>query len=108
MRIAEWKTFWEEVLDGVQRELSPADSAEKAALDTFRIRLDKPSIPRRRKKFEDELDEVLQSNAVLKLALDRYLRKKVPAAIAAAEAALEAGQERLAKLKRKKSRTWVN
>jgi hypothetical protein len=109
MRIAEWKTFWEGLLDGVRQELSPADSAEKAALDTLRTRLKKPLIPRRRKRFEDELEALIEGNPVLKLAADRYLCKKVPAAIAEAEATLKRGQYVLEKSKRMKRRSeWVN
>jgi len=54
------------------------------------------------------LDALFESKPGLKAAADRYLRKKVPVAIAAAEAALEAGELLLAQVKRKKSRSWLN
>lgn len=109
MRIAEWKAFWEELLDGVQQELSATDSAEKAALDSLRIRLDKPLTPRRRKRFEDELEALIEDSPVLKLAADRYLCKRVPVAIAEAEATLRRAQHYLEKTKRmKRQREWVN
>lgn len=99
----------EELLDGIQEELGSTVSTETAvALNKLRQRLEKPLIASRRKRFERELKALLESKRGLKAAANRYLRKKVPAAIAAAEAALEAGQELLATLKRKKSRTWLN
>jgi hypothetical protein len=99
----------EELLDGIQQELGSAVSTEtKVALNTLRQYLAKPLTPLRRKRFKKECDALIESKPVLKAAADRYLRKKVPAAVAAAEAALEAAQELLAKLKRKKSRTWLN
>jgi len=106
MRIGD-KSFWKDFLDGVQRALGPTDSVERAALDTLRMRLDKPSTARRHKKFEEELDELLRTNPVMKLATDRYLRKKVPVVIAAAEATLKRAQHVLEKSKRMK-REWVN
>jgi hypothetical protein len=99
----------EELLDGIQQELGSTVSTETVvALNKLRQRLEKPLIAPRRKRFEQELKALLESKRGFKAAANRYLRKKVPAAIAAAEATLEAAQELLAKLKRKKSRTWLN
>jgi hypothetical protein len=99
----------EELLDGIHQELGSTVSAEtEVALSTLRQRLEKPLIAPRRKRFEQELEALFESKPGLKAAANRYLRKKVPAAIAAAEAALKAGQELLATLKRKKTRTWLN
>jgi hypothetical protein len=99
----------EELLDGIQQELGSTVSIEsEAALNALRQRLKKPLIASRRKRFQKELNALFESKPGLKTAADRYLRKKVPAAIATAEAALAAGEQLLATLKRKSSRTWLN
>jgi Skp family chaperone for outer membrane proteins len=99
----------EELLDGVQQELGSTVPAEtEIALNDLRRRLEKHLTAPRRKRFKQELETLFERKPGLKAAANRYLRKKVPAAIAAAEAALEAGQELLSTLKRKKTRTWLN
>ena len=78
-----------ELLDGVQRELGSAvPNKTKAALDTFRGRLEETSTARRRKRFEGELEAFLQSKPALRGASERYLGERIPPAIEAAVAAM--------------------
>jgi hypothetical protein len=105
MTLSEWKAVMEELLDGVQQELGTAVPIKtKVGLDTFRKRLRGTLVARRRKRFEQELEAFLQSKRALRAAAKRYLRKKIPPAIAAAIAVMKRAQLFLAKHKTKRPR----
>lgn len=78
------------LLDGVERELPPTVPAEtKAALQTFRSRLEWKHVTRKRKRFERKLEACLQSSAFLRAASQRHIAKVLPPAVERAQAALK-------------------
>jgi len=78
----DWKEICENLLNGVEQELrSTVPVNVRASLDTFRQRLDRDSIVRRRKRFERELEALLRGNPSLRAAANRYLSKKVKSAL---------------------------
>jgi glucan phosphorylase len=85
----QWKATMEDLIDGVQRELGfTIPTKTRAALNTFRKRLEENLGGRKRKRFEQELEAFLQSKRPLRAASKRYLRKKMNPAIKAVIAAL--------------------
>jgi len=91
----------EELIDGVQGEMdSRVPTKTRAALHTFRKRLEKNLGRRRLKRFEQELEAFLQSKPVLRAASKRYLRKKARPLIKAAIAALKRARRLLAQHER--------
>lgn len=85
-------------IDGIEAGLSVADPApQKAKLADLRKRLDGPSVARRRKRLEDELDALVETDVALQIASRRYLRPKVKEAIEKALATLERCRRVLAK-----------
>jgi hypothetical protein len=100
---SEWKTFREEFVDDIERELgatAPADSL--AALNAFRKRLDEDLDSRRRKRFDRDLDAFIESKPYLKVAVTRHLRRQIRPAVKAAMVALEEAKVVLAKYRKKK------
>ena len=95
MRISEqWKAFWLDVIDEVQGEVG----MPVPALNEFRSRLDEAAATaRRRKHFADDLAVFLDSQAFLREAQARYLRRKVPEAMELTEALVKRVQEMLPK-----------
>jgi hypothetical protein len=111
------KPRWEEVmrdfLDGIERELRPSPPLKTAAdLSKFRGRLNRKRIEGGHKRFEQELDELLQRDRFLRRATEPYLAKRVPVAIETALVALEKAEAVLGKVKqgrrgKKKARGFV-
>jgi uncharacterized protein (DUF2267 family) len=99
--LSQWKATMEELIDGVQRELgSTIPTKTRAALHTFRERLEKNLGRRRRKRFEQELEAFLQSKPALRAASKRYIRKKMRPLIKATIATLKRARRLLAQHKR--------
>jgi len=89
-------------VDEIERELRPSRPIRsRAALNNFRERLKGKRIKGGHKRFEGELEELLQSERFLQRATERYLAKKVPEAIEAALAALERAEAVLTTYKQK-------
>jgi hypothetical protein len=98
MSLEAWKALMRTSIDGIESALSVADPApQKAKLADLRRRLDAPSVVRHRKRFEDELDALVESDVAMQIASRRYLRPKVQEAMAKALVALERGKRVLAK-----------
>jgi hypothetical protein len=84
LTLSQWKATMEELIDGVQRELgSTIPTKSRAALHTFRKRLEKNLGGPKRKRFEQELEAFLQSKPALRAASKRFLHKKFKAVTAA-------------------------
>jgi len=98
-------------IDGIERELrSSCPLKSKTDLGKFRSRLNAKRLRGGRKRFERELEELLQSDRFLRQATERHLARVVPAAIEAALVLLEQGKAVLAKAKetrRKKPREFL-
>ena len=78
------------LLDGVERELSPTVPAEtKAALQTFRSRLEWKHVTRKRKRFERKLEACLQSSPFLRAASRQHIAKILPPIVERAAATLK-------------------
>lgn len=85
-------------IDGIEDALSVADpTPHKAKLAKLRSRLEGPLIARHRKRLEDELDALVESDVAIQIASRRYLRPKVQEAVEKALMALEAANRVLAK-----------
>jgi hypothetical protein len=98
MSLEAWKALMRTLFDGIQGALSVADSApQKAKLADLRKRLEEPSVERHRKRLEDELDALVESDIVMQIASRRYLRPKVQEAVEKALATLERANRVLAK-----------
>jgi hypothetical protein len=77
-------------LDGLERELPVAVSAKtRVMLKTFKSRLNKDSVKRRQKRFEQELETFLQSKSYLRAASRRHILKIMPPILDAAVAAVK-------------------
>jgi hypothetical protein len=86
------------LLDGIERELPPAVPAEtKAALQTFRSRLEWKHVTRKRKRFERKLEACLQSSLFLRAASWRHIAKVLPPIVERAAATLEQARLLLAR-----------
>ena len=99
------KPRWEEVmrdfLDGIERELRPSPPLKsRKDLSKFRNRLNGKRIKGGQKCFEQELEELLQSDRFLRRATERHLAKSAPPVIEAALIALAKTEAVLAKYKR--------
>jgi hypothetical protein len=106
MRSADWKKMIEDLLDAIEGELRTSVPAKtKLTLNALRSRLGERDITRRRKRFDQELDELLTSDPFLRAATKRYFRRKVPQAIAEALVVLERAKVYLAKSGDKQTRT---
>jgi len=90
MKLSEWKTIFQELIDGVQGEVGMPISA----LEEFRARIDNAApIPEKRKLFEDDIEAFLASQPFLREAASRYLGKKSSEAIESANALLERARQ---------------
>jgi hypothetical protein len=101
------KQRWEEVmrdfLDGIEGELRPSPPLKsKADLSKFRNRLNRKRVEGGRNRFEQELEELLQSDRFLRRSTERHLAKTARAAIEEALVALENAEAVLAKYKRER------
>jgi hypothetical protein len=100
LTLSEWKATMEELIDGVQGELGSAiPTKTRAALLTFRKRLEENLGERRRKRFEQELEAFLQSKPALRAASKRYLRKRIRTVIKATITTLKRARRVLAQRK---------
>jgi hypothetical protein len=103
MAASEWKRMWSEFLDGVEKELrSAAPAKTKLILDTFRQRFDRDSVPRRRKRFQRDLEAALERNPLLRAATRRYFFKRMQSALKAAAEAQNKAERLLQQLENKK------
>lgn len=99
----EWKHDMKAFLNGIESELRPSPPAKvRAALQAFRKRLERDSVGRRRKRFERELESVLQADPFLRRATERYFAKRVPAAMASALEVLDRAEHVLKQLAKPK------
>ncbi|MFZ0640636.1 MAG: hypothetical protein WA020_03620 [Candidatus Acidiferrales bacterium] len=103
MATTEWKRMWREFLNGIEKELrSAAPSSTKLVLNAFRRRLDQDTSTRRRKRFEQELEAVLERNPFLRSATRRYLSKRMQSALKAAAKAQDEAERILKQLDKPK------
>ena len=109
MSLESWKSWMRTSIDGIEGALSVADPApQKAKLADLRKQLDWPSVARHRKRLEDELDALVESDVAMQIASRRYLRPKLQEALEKALATLERGNRVLAEMRKrsgKKSRS---
>jgi hypothetical protein len=97
---SEWIKMWQDLLSGAERELpTPVQSETMEILTVLRARLSDPGVVRRRKRFEQDLEESLNGNPLLKAATEQYLGKKTVLAVAAAEALIKRAERYLANCK---------
>jgi hypothetical protein len=113
MKFSEWKQMNEKLLNAIERELRVSvPNKTKAALSALRNRLNESNVARNRKRFEQDLWALLESDPFLKAATEQHFRKEVPRALAAALEVLERAKLYLAKTKKKQtrpaSRSYVN
>ncbi|HEV2287513.1 MAG TPA: hypothetical protein VGR81_01010 [Candidatus Acidoferrales bacterium] len=95
------------LLNGVDKELRPTASVKLlVSLKAFRKRLDPDSTPRRRKRFQRDLNALLNSNIHLRAAAKRYLSKETNRHCKTS-AALEKRVDRLIKQLERKGKTRV-
>jgi hypothetical protein len=106
MSLEEWKALMRTSIDGIEGALSGADpTPQKAKLADLRKRLEGPSVARRRKRLEDELDALVEGDVAMQIAARRYLRPKVQEAVENALVTLERGKRMLAKAAEMRKRT---
>jgi hypothetical protein len=106
MSLEAWKAWMRTLIDGIEGGLSSADPGpQKARLAELRKRLEGPSIRRYRKRLEDELDALVESDVAMKIASRRYLGPKVQEAVEKALVTLERGKRALEKAAEEKNRT---
>jgi len=73
MKSAAWKKFIHGCIANVERELRPSAPAKsKTALKEFRARVSRDHVRRRRKRFENDLDKLIETDPVLRAAMNRY------------------------------------
>jgi hypothetical protein len=98
MSLQAWKAWMRTSIDGIEGALSVADpTPQKAKLADLRKRLEGPSVARHRKRLEDELDALVESDVAIQIASRRYLGPKVQEALEKALVTLERGKRVLAK-----------
>jgi hypothetical protein len=98
MSLEAWKALMQTSIDGIEGALSVADpTPQKAKLADFRKQLEGPSVARHRKRLEDELDALVESDVAMQIASRRYLRPKVQEAMEKALVTLERAKRVLAK-----------
>jgi hypothetical protein len=98
MSLEAWKALMRTSIDGIEGALSVADpTPQKAKLADLRKRIEGPSVARHRKRLEDELDALVESDVAMQIASRRYLRPKVQEAVEKALVTLEGGKRVLAK-----------
>jgi hypothetical protein len=110
MSLEAWKALMRTTIDGIEGALSVAEPApQKVKLAELRSRLEGPSIARHRKRLEDELDALVESDVAIQIASRRYLRPKVQEAVEEALMALEAANRVLAKaaaMRKRSGKKW--
>jgi hypothetical protein len=73
---ADWKTYIHGFIDNVEKELRPsAPPKSRAALNEFRTRINRDHVKRRRKRFQNDLDKLLETDPVLHAATNRFMKK---------------------------------
>lgn len=98
MSLEAWKALMRTSIDGIEGALSVADpTPQKAKLADLRKQLEGPSVARHRKRLEDELDALVESDVAMQIASRRYLRPKVQEAMEKALVTLERAKRVLAK-----------
>jgi hypothetical protein len=98
MSLEEWKEWMRTSIDGIEGALSVADpTPQKAKLADLRKRLEGPSVARYRKRLEDDLDALVESDVAIQIASRRYLGPQVQEALEKALVTLERGKRVLAK-----------
>jgi hypothetical protein len=86
MSLESWKALMRTSIDGIEAALSVADPAPHRA-----------KLAALRKRLEDELDALVESDVAMQIASRRYLRPKVQEALEQALVALERANRVLAK-----------
>jgi hypothetical protein len=98
MSLEAWKALMRTSIDGIEGTLSAADpTPQKAKLADLRKQLEGPSVARHRKRLEDELDALVESDVAMQIASRRYLGPKVQEAVEKALVTLERAKRVLAK-----------
>src|SRR5579863_9963217 len=93
MKLSQWKRMFQELTEGIQREVG----MPIPALEEFRERIEEAApIPEKRKVFEDEIDAFLESQPFLRDATSRYLGAKAARAIESSAALREQVRQVLA------------
>ena len=106
MSLEAWKALMRTSIDGIEGALSVADpTPQKAKLADLRKRLEGPSVARHRKRLEDELDALVESDVAMQIASRRYLGPKVQEAVEKALVTLERAKRVLAKAAEMRKRT---
>jgi hypothetical protein len=106
MSLEAWKEFMRTLIDGIEGALSVADpTPQKAKLADLRKRLEGPSVARHRKRLQEELDALVESDLAIQIASRRYLGPKVREAVEKALVALERAKLVLAKAAEMRKRT---
>jgi hypothetical protein len=106
MSLEAWKALMRTSIDGIEGALSAANpTPQKAKLADLRKRLEGPSVARHRKRLEDELDALVESDVAMQIALRRYLGPKVQEAVEKALVTLERAKRVLAKAAEMSKRT---
>ena len=99
---SEW---WGDFLDGVAKELHPSTpESSRAALSALRRRVDECRYARTRRRFERDLDALLENDRFVRPAVEWYLKKRVPQDLRKAAETLARGQAVLAEYSSKKGR----
>jgi hypothetical protein len=98
MSLEAWKALMRTSIDGIEGALSVADpTPQKAKLADLRKQLEGPLVARHRKRLEDELDALVESDVAMQIASRRYLGPKVQEAVEKALVTLERAKRVLAK-----------
>jgi len=106
MSLEAWKALMRTSIDGIEGALSVADpTPQKAKLADLRKRLEGPLVARHRKRLEDELDALVESDVAMQIASRRYLGPKVQEAVEKALVTLEKAKRVLAKAAEMKKQT---
>jgi hypothetical protein len=106
MSLEAWKALMRTSIDGIEGALSVADpTPQKAKLADLRKRIEGPSVARHRKRLEDELDALVESDVAMQIASRRYLGPKVQEAVEKALVTLERAKRVLAKAAEMRKRT---
>ena len=99
---SEW---WAEFLDGVASELHPAaPESSRKALSALRSRVGECDDARTRRRFERDLDTLVENDRFVKPAAEWYLKKRVPKDLRAATETLARAQAVLAEYASRKPR----
>jgi hypothetical protein len=90
MSLKDWKVWMRALIDGLEASLSAADAAPQIAkLTALRKQLDGPTVARHRKRLEEALDALVESDVALQIASRRCLRPRVQEAMQKALVTME-------------------